>query len=227
MTERDAFLAAIIESPDDDTPRLVFADWLEEHGEVERAEFIRLDIKLSHLRPGPDEHRKAANIIARYQKRAPVRLTADTPATMLARRAILLTAWSKDEDGEPTVGGDHTYEWFGDVVRRFGRGHVEISRGFVSAVTMFLPDMMPENAAIAFSQPIEAIRLPRLSLSLEIDPPGKDYGWQLYGLPDNDPGSPDLLHSYETRAELVADIPGRLAEYAEAVSGWRGLEGRG
>ena len=42
MTERDAFLKAILADPDDDTPRLVYADWLTEHGEESRAEFIRL-----------------------------------------------------------------------------------------------------------------------------------------------------------------------------------------
>lgn len=42
--ERDAFLYAIVANPDDDTARLVFADWLEEHDEPARAEFIRLQI---------------------------------------------------------------------------------------------------------------------------------------------------------------------------------------
>ncbi len=37
----DAFLSAIIDAPEDDTPRLVYADWLDENGEPERAEFIR------------------------------------------------------------------------------------------------------------------------------------------------------------------------------------------
>ncbi len=41
MTEADAFLAAIIANPDDDLPRLVFADWLDEHDDSLRAEFIR------------------------------------------------------------------------------------------------------------------------------------------------------------------------------------------
>jgi uncharacterized protein (TIGR02996 family) len=40
-----AFLRGICDSPDDDAPRLVLADWLEEHGQGERAEFIRLDIR--------------------------------------------------------------------------------------------------------------------------------------------------------------------------------------
>jgi uncharacterized protein (TIGR02996 family) len=37
-----AFLAAIHADPGDDTPRLVYADWLQENGQPELAEFIRL-----------------------------------------------------------------------------------------------------------------------------------------------------------------------------------------
>lgn len=39
-----AFLQAIIADPECDTPRLVFADWLEEHGRGERAHSIRHQI---------------------------------------------------------------------------------------------------------------------------------------------------------------------------------------
>jgi uncharacterized protein (TIGR02996 family) len=46
MTEREALLRAVCENPDDDTPRLVFADWLQENGEDARAEFIRIQIRL-------------------------------------------------------------------------------------------------------------------------------------------------------------------------------------
>jgi uncharacterized protein (TIGR02996 family) len=57
MPEVDAFLATVLEHPDDDAPRLVFADWLEEHGESDRAEFIRVQIELAH---GPAEaHRRS------------------------------------------------------------------------------------------------------------------------------------------------------------------------
>jgi uncharacterized protein (TIGR02996 family) len=44
---RRAFLEAICEAPDDDAPRLVYADWLEEIGEMERAEFIRAQMELA------------------------------------------------------------------------------------------------------------------------------------------------------------------------------------
>ena len=46
-----AFLNAIHDNPDDDTPRLVYADWLEEHGEPDRAEFIRVGVELARV-PG-------------------------------------------------------------------------------------------------------------------------------------------------------------------------------
>jgi uncharacterized protein (TIGR02996 family) len=42
-----ALLAAILDSPDDDLPRLAYADWLEEQGELDRAGFIRMQIDLA------------------------------------------------------------------------------------------------------------------------------------------------------------------------------------
>lgn len=43
-SDRDALLRAILAEPAEDTPRLVFADWLDEHGEPARAETIREQI---------------------------------------------------------------------------------------------------------------------------------------------------------------------------------------
>ena len=40
--EREAFLKAIFDAPSDDLPRLVFADWLDEHREGDWAELIRI-----------------------------------------------------------------------------------------------------------------------------------------------------------------------------------------
>ena len=48
MNEQAAFTRAICESPDDDTARLVYADWLQENGQGRRQEFIRLQILLHH-----------------------------------------------------------------------------------------------------------------------------------------------------------------------------------
>lgn len=51
MSERDGFLRAICASPEDDAVRLVYADWLEEHGDALRAEFIRLQCRLDSEDP--------------------------------------------------------------------------------------------------------------------------------------------------------------------------------
>ena len=45
-TDGAILLRSIIDQPDDDLVRLVYADWLEENGQPERAEFIRLKINL-------------------------------------------------------------------------------------------------------------------------------------------------------------------------------------
>ena len=58
MNDHDALLRAIQDAPDDDAPRLVHADWLEEHGQPQRAEFIRLQCELSQL--AEDDPRAAA-----------------------------------------------------------------------------------------------------------------------------------------------------------------------
>jgi uncharacterized protein (TIGR02996 family) len=52
LSDRDALLAAIRSSPEEDTPRLMFADWLDERGgddNAARAEFIRLQCELARL----------------------------------------------------------------------------------------------------------------------------------------------------------------------------------
>jgi uncharacterized protein (TIGR02996 family) len=46
---RESFLADIRARPEDDAPRLIYADWLEEHDDSVRAEFIRLQCELAQL----------------------------------------------------------------------------------------------------------------------------------------------------------------------------------
>src|SRR5687768_4057129 len=49
MSDERAFLAAIADNPDDVSHRLVFADWLDEDGDKDRAEFIRVQCQLAEL----------------------------------------------------------------------------------------------------------------------------------------------------------------------------------
>jgi uncharacterized protein (TIGR02996 family) len=47
-----ALLRGVIAEPDDDAPRLVYADWLDESGDADRAEFVRLQLRLARMDPG-------------------------------------------------------------------------------------------------------------------------------------------------------------------------------
>jgi uncharacterized protein (TIGR02996 family) len=103
MDTGDALLQAIIDEPDDDALRLIYADWLQDHGQPGRAEFIRLDVAL-HARD-PDGEGSTPS------------LTCDPEGHRIGtlRNELL---------------GRHGKEWFGDVARLVG--HYEVERGFVS-----------------------------------------------------------------------------------------------
>src|SRR6478735_626738 len=56
--QEQAFLDDIAAHVEDDAPRLVFADWLEDQGQSHRAEFIRVQCQLDALDDG-DPRREA------------------------------------------------------------------------------------------------------------------------------------------------------------------------
>ena len=49
LPDERTLYTAILANPDDDTVRLAYADWLDENGHPERAEFVRVQIELSRL----------------------------------------------------------------------------------------------------------------------------------------------------------------------------------
>ncbi len=76
MAERK-LLKAVLAAPDDDAPRLKYADWLAANGQPERAELIRIQIELARLEeaaepdadPTPEEDRlyeRAEELVAEH-----------------------------------------------------------------------------------------------------------------------------------------------------------------
>jgi uncharacterized protein (TIGR02996 family) len=59
MSDREAMLDALFAAAADDAPRLVYADWLDEHGEPAQAAFIRTQIELARTDPNTEEHDQA------------------------------------------------------------------------------------------------------------------------------------------------------------------------
>jgi uncharacterized protein (TIGR02996 family) len=77
VTDHDALLRAIAENPAEDTPRLVFADWLDEHADAfpnpaaarARAAFIRADVEMAQ-RDGNDPVRLRWELIEKPPREA-------------------------------------------------------------------------------------------------------------------------------------------------------------
>jgi uncharacterized protein (TIGR02996 family) len=64
MSTEQAFLDDILAHPDEDAPRLIFADWLEDHGDEVRARFIRLQCRLARM---DDTHPERGSLLAEVQ----------------------------------------------------------------------------------------------------------------------------------------------------------------
>ncbi|VTU00197.1 Repeat-companion domain TIGR02996 OS=Singulisphaera acidiphila (strain ATCC BAA-1392 / DSM 18658 / VKM B-2454 / MOB10) GN=Sinac_4455 PE=4 SV=1 [Gemmataceae bacterium] len=69
MSDEDALLGAIWDAPNDDTPRLVYADWLDENSDPESAEFIRVQCELARYDKWDDAREPLARREARLWKR--------------------------------------------------------------------------------------------------------------------------------------------------------------
>src|SRR5262245_35830763 len=84
MARPDAFLRAIADHPDDDGPRLVYADWLDERGDP-RGEFIRTQCEAERL---PEFDDRRADLEARADD-----LLAAHEADWLGPAAAVLADW--------------------------------------------------------------------------------------------------------------------------------------
>lgn len=72
MTDENALLSAIADTPDEDTPRLVYADWLDENGQPDRAEFIRVQCQFAQLPKGDpyrgELHERQSQLLATHRR---------------------------------------------------------------------------------------------------------------------------------------------------------------
>jgi uncharacterized protein (TIGR02996 family) len=73
MSDEQTLIAYCRQHPDDDQARLVYADWVEEHGDAEKAEFIRVQVAQSRAwEEHPDEGQlqdRAAALLETNEKR--------------------------------------------------------------------------------------------------------------------------------------------------------------
>ena len=133
MTDREALYAAICAEPDEDTPRLAFADFLQEEGGTEnvfRAEYIRGAIRVA-------------------------REELWSPAWKAAQKK-----WDKYATKVRSRANDRTLPW---VAHRRGRAiAVEFDRGFVGRVTVYSKRFVAEGEKFFSQDPIRSVKFASL-----------------------------------------------------------------
>lgn len=150
MTDADAFLQTILDDPDDDLPRLIFADWLEEHGDTGRAEFIRAQLERATLPVGSDRSQqllgRERTLLRQHGAHwlQPIRQAMGDPQQPGAVRQLVESALGRREI---TSWGWHL------------ENGVEYRRGFVHSLSMTTAALNAYGEAVVRLAPIEEIIL--------------------------------------------------------------------
>jgi uncharacterized protein (TIGR02996 family) len=107
LTDDDALLQALLDRPHDTAMRLVYADWLEESGDTDLAEWLRLDTL--RLREPPSPHARLERLlelrIAHHDEwllLAGVMVPWDRVLSLFLRRLAETIAWCSQEE-RPTL----------------------------------------------------------------------------------------------------------------------------
>jgi uncharacterized protein (TIGR02996 family) len=156
MTERDALFAAVCANPDDDTPRLVFADWLQEHGEEKRAAFIRAQIALFRRQTIETE----AGAVAQFFEAINFTDLGDIDWSQVSEELGELNAAEKRAEKcryHPVGKGD-------GLPRTKGVRFIDVERGMLNEVKVDNPAAFLKNLdAIFRAAPITSIRFDNLT----------------------------------------------------------------
>ena len=163
MTEREALLHAIRLEPDEDTPRLVFADWLDEHGDQTdraHAERIRVQIEFPAERiEVPWRHPTIPDIrgwvIRGFvgQIDLPTQLYMDHADDLFREHPITLVDLTDRSPFVTTENGRAVWEFAGGI---FASPHPEALPGAFMEPMLSHPLRVTDLAAVAFETSLHA-----------------------------------------------------------------------
>jgi uncharacterized protein (TIGR02996 family) len=145
MKHPPGFLSDIIEHPDDDAPRLIYADWLDERGgpeEQARAEFIRVQIELARLGADNVGWQVLQAHIMTHGKR-PVSAPGDPHVAALCQR-------------ERELWLENGFEWRKELL---AAGFEEVRRGFAREVYADAGWFVKSGAVLWRQAPVVSVRL--------------------------------------------------------------------
>ena len=140
-TTGQAILWAILQDPDSDVDRLVYADWLEENGQEARGQFIRVQCELARLGSACDGYycdESVGHIDCRGE-----RLRRQEQALLSREQDRLRDEWCSWAD----LGDNPWWDAW------------TFSRGFVALVQLPLTDFTRHAEALFRTQPIERVVL--------------------------------------------------------------------
>jgi uncharacterized protein (TIGR02996 family) len=146
--EWESLLRAVVAAPADDVPRLVAADWLDEHDQPERAEFIRVQVELARLEAAGRGGWEEAHLLRRRERTflAPTSLT----RAMWALEACpqLVRVEFREQATAPL-----------EAMQVSGADRLTFRRGFVEIVSCTPEEWTQHGAAVRERQPIRAVYL--------------------------------------------------------------------
>lgn len=223
MTDEAALLAAVIADPDDDTVRLAMADWWDENGQPERAEFCRVQVELARMPEHPPKDictRKALPANRRCDGcKTCTAWKAKRDALRRRERAILVPMNEQFNRWHAGIGcGLHKWDW---------------SRGFVSSITLAAAAFMQHAEAIFRAQPVTGVALSDKN-------PGHNQGDYHWIAPDSCwatnegnrsfvlpfeimkchlPGGPYTAHRFQTDAAARTALSRACVSYGRKLAG--------
>jgi uncharacterized protein (TIGR02996 family) len=139
----DAFLAAIVSDPDDDTARLVAADFLEENGHADRASFIRIQIELARLEAAGEGKSLEADELRKRER------------VHLGPLAVYSKLWAAEACPELVSVNARG----GIDVQITGADRLTWRRGFVEGVTCRADDWLHHGRTVRSRNPIRTVVL--------------------------------------------------------------------
>lgn len=137
-----AFLAAIVADPNDDTARLVFADWLQENDDPDRAEFIRAQCRIAAINAGIQSDEDCGQ---------PGCAECDERRPLLARESALLSAnreqWLRVECPNPQCQNGY-WPHSGDPMTRPNKCHYCQGTGDVGGLALVKGNGDPRHEVV-------------------------------------------------------------------------------
>lgn len=232
MTDQAALLAAILHKPEDNAPRLVYADHLDERGDHARAEFIRVQIG---LHAGPDGYPREIDVpeAGRLRWRGRVLWLAKRERDLWAAH---WPVWGLEVPGPWTPHGVDGTAVLLSAPDNSTTARVEFRRGFVASIRLDTAAFLAAAAGLFRGQPVTEVRLtdkrPRAITSF--DPEHPLFRWDmdhddplLRDAPGRVPmclwnlmsgGGSEFGYDYATEREALNDLGQAAVAYGRSVA---------